>query len=95
MIASHQLIKDSEKHNNTILVKVNNPQSVKNNYSPYEGNVMFVNQTFWKLYNKYYQTGLSLPDNKNMVEILLPNQYRYSLKDVKKGISRVVPYFKR
>ncbi|MFB2003774.1 DUF1430 domain-containing protein [Staphylococcus aureus] len=84
MIASHQLIKDSEKHNNTILVKVNNPQSVKNNYSPYEGNVMFVNQTFWKLYNKYYQTGLSLPDNKNMVEILLPNQYRYSLKDVKK-----------
>lgn len=82
MIASHQLIKDSEKHHNTILIKANNPHSIKNNYSPYEGKVVFVNQTFWDLYNKYYPTGLTMNNNKDVLEVLLPTKYKSQFKKV-------------
>ena len=84
MVHSRQLIMDSENQNNVILIKENNHQSAKNDYSPYEGNVMFVNQQFWDLYNKYYPTGLTMNNNKDVLEVILPNKYKDKFKQVNK-----------
>ncbi|MEJ7545531.1 bacteriocin-associated integral membrane family protein, partial [Staphylococcus hominis] len=46
--------------------------------------MIFVNQQFRDLYNKYYPTGLTMNNNKDVLEVILPNKYKDKFKQVNK-----------
>lgn len=81
----HQFVVESEKQGNAILAKSNQIYHPKvDDFSPYNGNVLFVNTQFWQLYNQVFPTGLSFQTSPFIVEVKIP----YSLSSLTKDISK-------
>lgn len=69
----HRMINISEKRNHSLLIKNNNIYRPKHtNFTPDNGNVVFVNENFIHFYNDTLQNQFSNKTSSNTVELLLP-----------------------
>lgn len=79
----HQFVVESEKQGNAILAKSNQIYHPKlDDFSPYNGNVLFVNTQFWKLYNQAFPTGLSFKSSPSIIEVKVPHSLSHLSKDI-------------
>ncbi|WP_426704242.1 DUF1430 domain-containing protein [Staphylococcus shinii] len=69
----HNLVKETEEKHESILIRNNNLyQPSLKNYSPDNGNVIFVNNHFVSLYKGVLQKYLNYANTKNNITLLLP-----------------------
>lgn len=73
----HKLIQDNERHGNALLIKTKISLAPSpHNYSPFDGNVIFVNPQFWKLYNQKYPLNIPLNDRPQRVEAMISTNHK-------------------
>ncbi|HCD1469080.1 TPA: bacteriocin-associated integral membrane family protein, partial [Staphylococcus aureus] len=75
MLRSEQLVKASEAENNAILFKPKGDSVDNDNFSPDEGNVILVNNQFWSIYYKQFQPDIPIKNQKNNVEVIIPQKF--------------------
>ncbi|EHJ08020.1 DUF1430 domain-containing protein [Staphylococcus simiae] len=80
----HKLIQDNERYGNALLIKTKSfLASSPHNYSPFDGNVTFVNPQFWKLYNQKYPLNIPLNDRPQRVEAMIPANHKADWHTIK------------
>ncbi|PTI45131.1 hypothetical protein BU111_13700, partial [Staphylococcus xylosus] len=80
----HALVKETEEKHASILIRNNNLyQPSLKNYSPDNGNVIFVNKHFLSLYKGLLQKYLAHVNTKNNITLLLPPSTRTNTNDIK------------
>lgn len=81
----HKLISNTEAKRESLLVRHNNlyhPQPT--NYTPENGNVIFLNSNFIDFYNSAFKTQFELSDSKNTIDLLLPPKAHIFQQAIKK-----------
>lgn len=80
----HALVKETEEKHESILIRNNNLyQPSLKNYSPDNGNIIFVNKHFLSLYKGVLQKYLAHVNTKNNITLLLPPSTRTNTNEIK------------
>lgn len=81
----HKLISNTEAKHESLLIRHNNlyhPHPT--NYTPENGNVVFLNSNFVDFYNSAFNKRLELSNSKNTIDLLLPTKAHNFKKEIKK-----------